>query len=81
MVHFMLDRLRKTEVKQLLNKLSTDHTWTLNGTMHGPFHFTYARTMHMLQLNFTCVKRRYLLRISNSAVCNQDVERDSVLKP
>ena len=53
-------------------------------TVHGPFRFTYAYYA-VLQLNFMRVQRMYLSWISNSAsrllVCNQEVERDPVLKP
>ena len=45
----------------------------------------HVRTTRVLQLNFTFVRRRYPLRISNSTsrlpVCNRKVERDPVLKP
>ena len=68
-------------IEHTFNRSHMDVEWT----MHGLFHFIYVRTMHVLQLNFTCLQRRYLSQISNSAshmpVCNRDVERDSVLKP
>ena len=68
-------------IEQTFNRSHTD----AERTMHGPVHFICVRTMHVLQLNFTCAQRRYLSQILNSAshmpMCNQDVERDSVLKP
>ena len=47
MVRFTPDRLRKTEVKRVLNGPRTD----AERTVHGSFRFTYART----KLSFTYV--------------------------